>query len=187
MATQTSSKSSPSKASKVVNGQDVMTIFLTNLEQLHNENCKIQSDLQQAAQEKIQTANEAFQKAYQNEQKSFSEFMAKAQKDASNSGKDQQEAYFKANENFSNKVKKAQENFQDTHTKINEDFSKKYDSKHKDLLKTYTKMYRECTGNMMEIISKSVESNDPCEVIKACQSIIAVSQDAIAKGIHPKQ
>lgn len=180
MDNQNTAKSSSDKTSKVANGQN----FMTNLEQLHDEASKMQVDLQQAAQEKIQAANGAYQKLFEKEQKSLSDFMAKAQENATDSGKDRQEAYFKANESFSKNVAAAQESFQNAYAKINEDFSKKFQSKHEGLLKNYIKIYREYNTGMMDAILKSVEANNPSEVINACQAMITVSQDALVKGVH---
>ncbi|MFK7787456.1 MAG: hypothetical protein AB8B56_20195 [Crocinitomicaceae bacterium] len=184
------SKSASNKTSEIKNVNDIANNFLTNLEELHKEANQMQADLQQACNEKIQAANDAYQKAYENEQKSFNDFMVKVQKSETDSEKALAEVNTKVtqmNEDFSKSVNEAQEKFRNAHAKINDDFSNKYQSSHKGLLKNYVKMYREYNADMMNAISKSVEANDPNEVIMACQSMITVSQDAIAKGIHLEQ
>ncbi|QHI35942.1 hypothetical protein IMCC3317_12900 [Kordia antarctica] len=187
MTTKNTSKSASTNSSKAINEKDLITNFLTNLEELHKEASKIQANLQQDANEKIQAANETYKKVYESEQKSLSDYMQKSQKSTSDSGNDEYEAYCKANKSFFKKLNDAQENFRNTHTKINEDFSEKFQSKHKGLLKDYIKVYREYNTSMMDVLSKSVQSNNPNEVIKACQSMISVSQDALVKGIHLEQ
>ncbi len=186
MATTKTSTSSNS-SSKTKNVKDIENDFLTNLEELHREASQMHADLQQSSNKKIKDANDAYRKAYESEQKSLNDFMVKIQKSGTDSEKVQQEAnakVSKANEDFFTFVNEAQEKFRNAHTKINEDFSAKYQSNYKGLLSKYVKMYRECNAEMMDVISKSVEANDPTAVIMACQSMITVSQDALAKGIH---
>ncbi len=170
-----------------MNTNDIVTGFMANLEELHKEAFQMQSDLQQASNERIQKANEVYQTTYESEQTSLNNSIAEVQKNPIQSEKEYLEVHAKISqmkEDFFKSINEAQEKFNTVYQKINDEHCAKNESNHKELLSKYIKMYQKYNAEIIDIISKSVEANDPSTVIMACQLMIPISQDALAKGIH---